>query len=92
MQRDFERLVGSEQHVVHVQVARSASNCFQKTIELVLIGRFQTARFCELIAQSLQPFEQRGIDEREVLLGGINDVQQDDIVTTMSEVFEAQQQ
>ena len=72
MQREFHRLIGSQQYVIHTQIARSAAERLKKVTEFSLISGLQQPRLGELLAQTLESPKPCRIDEWKVLFCRIN--------------------
>jgi hypothetical protein len=88
----FERHVGPHEDVIHMQIAGTRSNRLEETFEFPLVRLFKGSGFCQLFSQILQTLEQSWIDEREILFDRVNDLKQDDIMSSVPKVFESHQQ
>ena len=82
-------LVGPERDVVDVDHLAPLLQLVQEVADLGLVGPPQGVRLGQDLGHPLQPLEQRRVAERELELGRVEDVEDDDLVAAVAEVLQA---
>src|SRR6185369_12975449 len=84
-----KRLVGANRDVVDLRSAAAGANSSYERLNLALVCSLQAPRFGHDLTERFESLEHGDLLKRKIEFGRVEDVEHDDVVPAMPQVFEA---